>query len=98
MALGKFIKSPNEAKRYSIDYINWLDTGEYLSNATITFTPSTSTNQFLVDIDLIQANATVLSFFVFGGDAGKTYKLLVRATTSNLQVKEETVMIEVRAL
>lgn len=98
MALGKFRKTPDEAKRYSIEYSDWLDAGEYLSNATITFTPSNPVNPMLVDIDMIPENGTALSFFVFGGDAGVTYKLLVRATTTTLQVKEDIVAIEVKSL
>jgi hypothetical protein len=98
MALGKFIKSPNEAKRYSIDYVNWLDTGEYLSNATITSAPSTAVNTINIDIDLIPVGSTSLSYFFFGGDAGVTYKLLVRATTSTGQIKEDTVLLEVKSL
>lgn len=97
MALGKFIKSPNEAKRYSIDYINWLDTGEYLVNSTITPTPSTAVNTLNIDIDIIPTGATALSYFFFGGDVGVTYKLLVHTTTSTGQIKEDTVLIEVRA-
>jgi len=98
MALGKFIKSPNEAKRYSIDYVDWLDTGEYLVNATITSTPSSAVNTLNIDIDLIETGETVLSYFFFGGDAGVTYKLLVHTTTSTGQIKEDTVLVEVKSL
>ena len=28
MRLGSFVKSPVERKRYTIDYSDWLDTGE----------------------------------------------------------------------
>lgn len=98
MALGKFIKSPNEAKRYSIDYVNWLDVGEYLVNATITSTPSTAVNTINIDVDLIPTGSTALSFFFFGGDAGVNYKLLVHTTTSTGQIKEDTILLEVKSL
>lgn len=94
MALGKFIKSPNEIKRYSVDYVNWLDTGEYLSSATVT--PPAGT--LLADVGALGATPTQLSFVVTGGDAGKSYKLTVSATTTTGQVKQDTVLIEVRAL
>lgn len=96
MALGKFIKSPDEVKRYSIDYSNWLDTGEYLSAVTVTRTPSTGV--MTINPDAIGANDTDVSFFVSGGDAGVAYKILVHATTTNGQVKEDIVTIDVRAI
>lgn len=98
MALAKFKKTPNETKRYSIDYIDWLDTGEYLSTVIITATPSVATNPILVDVDLVQQGATAFSFLFSGGDTDITYKLLVRATTSASQVKEDVVAIEVKTL
>jgi hypothetical protein len=98
MALGKFMKSPNEAKRYSIDYVNWVDVGEYLVNASITSTPSTAVNAINIDIDLIPTGSTAFSFFFFGGDSGVIYKLLVRATTNTGQIKEDTILLEVKSL
>lgn len=96
MPLGKFIKSPDEIKRYSIDYSNWLDTGEYLASATVTRTPATGI--MTINVDTIGASDIDLSFFVSGGTAGVSYKLLVRAVTTNGQAKEDTVTVEVRAI
>ena len=96
MPLGKFIKSPDEIKRYSIDYSNWLDTGEYLASATVTRTPSTGL--MTINVEAIAANDVDVSFFVSGGVAGTSYKLLVRAVTTNGQAKEDTITLEVRSL
>lgn len=94
MSLGKFIKSPDEVKRYSIDYTDWLDEGEYLSSATVTRSPSTGV--MTINVDAIAANDTDLSFFVSGGTAGVTYKLLIHAVTTTGQQKEDTVLFLIR--
>ena len=39
MNLGKYYKAPDERKRYSIDYSDWLDTAERLSSVTFQVTP-----------------------------------------------------------
>lgn len=94
MALGKFVKSPDEVKRYSVDYVDWLDAGEYLRAAVVTPTPSGP----IIDVQGVTTNDTDLSFFVTGGLAGTSYKLKTRIETTNGQVKEDTVLLEVRAL
>lgn len=97
MALGKFLKTPAESKRYAIEYVDWLDAGEYLATTTIAITPTTDP-PLLCQIEPVVNTDTTASFFASGGVAGKTYKLIVSVTTTNGQIKEDAVMIEVRAL
>ena len=97
MPLGKFVKSPEEVKRYAVEYVDWLDTAEYLQSATITATPVT-TNPLIFQLQAFTANDTDLSFFVTGGVAGTTYKIVVHATTTNGQVKEDVILLEVRSI
>lgn len=97
MPLGKFIKSPEEVKRYSVEYFDWLDTGEYLQSATISATPA-SASPLTFQLQAFTANDTELSFFVTGGVAGTNYKIVVHATTTNGQVKEDVILLEVRAI
>lgn len=94
MALGKFVKSPDEVKRYSVDYSDWLDTGEYILTANVTISPSGP----IVDVQSTTTNDIDLSFFVTGGTAGTSYKLKTRVQTTNGQVKEDIIVLEVRAL
>lgn len=97
MRLGKFVKSPDEAKRYKIDYVNWLDTSEYVSSATFA-TISTNTGTITCVPDTIGATDTSLSYFVTGGNAGQTYEVRVRMITSANQVKEDTIQFQIKAL
>lgn len=94
MRLGSFIKTPAERKRYSIDYSEWLDTGETLATATFQVTPSTGTSPLIVDA--VSSNTTTVVFFVNYGENSKQYTIDVKVTTSGGQLKEDTVLFTVR--
>lgn len=96
MALGKFTKTPDEAKRYAIDYSEWLDTGEYISH--ISFNVISSVTDIVIVPGSIGATDTEVLFFVSGGTVGTTYTIAVTMTTSTNQVKQDTVVYSVRAL
>lgn len=95
MKLARFTKAPNERKRYTIDYSDWLDTGETVSTVTFSVTPST-TNILQVDAYSIASPATSVVFFVNDGADGTTYTLEISITTSGGQVKEDQVHYSVR--
>lgn len=96
MRLGKFLKTPEEIKRYTIEYANWLDSGEFLS--AISFDILSDNTGLLVFIpNNIAPNSTKISFFVTGGDDNETYRAAVSATTTAGQVKQDTIDFIVRA-
>jgi hypothetical protein len=94
--LGKFFKGPDERKRYSIDYSDWLDTGEQLSNVTFEVTP-VDADPVLIDGIAIETGAIVVAFYASRGLDGKSYKAVATATTSGGQVKEDTIQYTVKA-
>ena len=94
MRLGSFSKSPAERKRYAVDYSDWLGVGETLSSYTLTSTPS---GGMTVDGASIATGNTVLVFFISGGTAGVQYTLDVNIATSSGQIKEDTVLFNVRS-
>lgn len=97
MKLGRFTKTPIERKRYSIDYSEWLDTGETVTSVTFGVTPSTD-NILEVDAYSISTPATSVVYFVNFGAAGTTYTLDIQITTSGGQTKEDQVLYSVRDL
>lgn len=97
MKLGKFIKAPNERKRYSIDYNNWLDTGETILTRTFDVTPVT-TVPLAVDASVILAGNRGIAFYVSGGVDDETYKVVTSITTSGGQVKEDVILFQVKDL
>lgn len=95
MKLGKFIKAPGERKRYSIDYNNWLDTGEQVATKSFVITPVT-TPPLVIDASIILTGNRSIAFFVDDGLDGEIYKVVVTITTSGGQTKEDVVMFQVK--
>jgi hypothetical protein len=96
MSLGRYSKTPAERKRYAIDYSEWLDTGETVSSYIFATSPTTA-SPLVVDATSLATGNEVLVFFVSGGIDGQQYTVDVKATTSGGQVKEDTVLFNVRA-
>jgi hypothetical protein len=93
--IKKFVQHPDERKRYTVDYSEWLDTDETISSVTFEVTPTTDT-PLVVDGEEIAADEESVSFFVSAGDDGETYDVLVTATTSAGQVKTLCILFAVR--
>lgn len=96
MKLGNFPKAPAERKRYTIDYTDWLDTGETISTVTFGVTP-TGTGALGIDAYSIGSPAKTVVFFANFGLAGKQYTVTVTITTSGGQTKEDTILFSVRS-
>lgn len=102
MKLAKFLKSPAERKRYSIDYSEWLDTGELVQSIVFTVaatsgTPPTPALPLVIDAYTISSPATSIVFFANYGDEGVTYTVDVVMTTSGGQVKEDQILFVIRS-
>jgi hypothetical protein len=96
MILGKFFKSPDERKRYSIGYTDWLDSGELLSTVTFGVTPIDA-DPVVIDGIAIETGGKSVAFYASAGLDGKSYKAIATTTTSGGQVKEDTVQYTVKA-
>lgn len=96
MRLGRFTKTPNEVKRYRIEYADWLDTGEFVS--AVTFTQLSGSGTITLAPGAIPGNNTSLPFVASGGTSGVDYEVSVRITTTGNQVKEDSMIFSVRAL
>lgn len=97
MKLAKFVKSPAERKRYTIDYSEWLDTGETVQSIVFTVAPSTGTMPLEIDAFQIANPATSVVFFANYGDEGVAYTVDVIMTTSGGQIKEDQILFSVRS-
>jgi len=96
MNLGKYTKSPDERKRYSIDYDDWLDTGEQLATVTFEVTP-VDLDPVAIDGIAIETSGKSVVFYASAGLDGKSYKAIATMTTNGGQVKEDTVQYTVKA-
>lgn len=88
MAQFVFMKDDNAVLDYQFDWSGWLGVGE-----TIT------TSQMFVDSGLTldsQSNTTdVVTIWLSGGTAGKSYKVRNRVTTSAARTEERTITVRV---
>ena len=92
--LKAFNKTVVERKRYTVSYARWLDAEETLFDHAIVISPSTA--PALIAEDAFSSNFdTEISFFLKGGAAGTIYDVRLIATTSDGQVKEDTLQMAV---
>lgn len=95
MPLKKYVQTPGERKRYTINYSEWLDTGEALISVVFT-PPGGGVAPLVVDDVMITPDTLGVQYYVSGGDDGSQYEVLVTATTGTGQIKEDTVLFTVR--
>lgn len=96
MRLAKFVKTPNENKRYVVDYTNWLDTGETISSGVLSVSPATSP-ALTAGTLTINAGGKSVNFFIAAGKDGSDYTVTLQVTTSIGQIKEDTILYSARA-
>lgn len=91
--IGKYTKSAVERKRYTIDYSNWLDTGETVTAMAFATAPMDA-NPAQVDTFALLSGSLV-QIFISGGLAGAItqYLIDVQMHTSAGQLKEDTITI-----
>lgn len=101
MALGKYTKTPDERKRYTIDYTDWLDEGEAVSTVTYEVTlangDAATGSPVVIDEDSVDGDATGAIFFASEGEDGEQYKVVATMTTSGGQVREDAILFNVKA-
>lgn len=83
-----------ERKRYTISYDRWLDPDEQLSDTA--FLASPTTDPLLVAEGAVMSNNNrEVTFFMEGGVPGTVYLVKVVATTSEGQIKEDDIQVEI---
>lgn len=96
MSLKKYVKSGTERKRYSIEYSDWLDTGETLASVTFSVLNNTVATPLVIDDVMIDPSVTLVQYYSSGGADNVNYEVLATAVTSDGQTKEATILFAVR--
>lgn len=96
MPLKKYVKATNERKRYSIDYSDWLDVGELLTNVAFTIPTNNVTTPLVVDDIAIMPDGLGVQYYVSGGAAGDQYEVVATASTTGAQIKVDDLLFTVR--
>ena len=90
--LGSFIQTPDEMKRYSIVYSDWLDPEETLSSASYEIDNVTTPPLAITSLTIADSFAT---FFVSGGVHQEVYKVVIEVETSDGQIKQDAIMFSI---
>jgi hypothetical protein len=96
--LGKFVQTSSEKKEKVLDYSDWLAAGENLTNLAFTITPlgNSTQNAPVVVTWTINTPANTANIFISGGDNGSQYKIVVTATTSATQIKQDEILLDIK--
>lgn len=98
-ALAKFVKDPNETKRYVVTWEDWLDTGEVLESAVFEISVDTGPDDaipMVIDGFALSTDLLAVIFYASGGDSGTIYKIIIRVNTTSGQIKEDYILMSVR--
>jgi hypothetical protein len=96
MALVKYVKDPTDNKKYSVDYDDWLEAAETISDWEFSISPVSAGTPLVVTNDATLAGDRSLEFFVGGGVANVTYGILLTITTSEGQIRQDRLVYVVR--
>lgn len=86
--MADFVKDPDEVLDYTVDWSNWLATGETIS--TSTFTPDAGITK-----DSETNGNTAGTVWLSGGTAGESYSVTNRITTTDSRTAERSFVIDV---
>lgn len=94
MRIGKFAKAPGDRKKYTVDYSQWLDNQELITDVQ-SFVPD---DEFGIYVDglLVSTDGKSLDMFVSGGQESVSYDLGLRIETSGNQIKDDYITFVVR--
>jgi hypothetical protein len=83
------VKDPQDTVWYTVDWTEWLATGETVSSTAWTV-PAGITQ------DAVTATSKTSLIKLSGGSPGVTYKIACKATTSSSQVVERSFLVPVK--
>lgn len=89
--LGKFKQSPNEKKRYVMDYSLDLDTGETISSIASTVITPAGASAIVCNGVAIAPSGTQFVYYISGGTDAYTYEVQFLVTTSLGKILEGVV-------
>jgi hypothetical protein len=107
MALKKFIKDPNAKLDYVLDWSDWLATGDTVSSAAATVSPTgglmisgTAAGTFSnsASVSLTVTSSYLVTVWAKDGTAGSSYDITVRVTTASGRIDDRTITITCREM
>jgi hypothetical protein len=95
MMLGRYRQQPGERRKRGIDYTDFLEESEEVTNVTAAVTPEDADSPFVISNIAIDPDGLEWAYFSEGGNAGTTYAVLFTVTTNGGQRKQDTVEFDI---
>lgn len=92
MKLGTFRQTPQEKKRFTISYGDWLETGEVVASVAYAITPVT-TIPLIIEASAVDVDGLGITFYISGGEDQTEYQINVLMQTDAGQRKEDYIKI-----
>ena len=101
--LDRFLKQPDEIKKYQIDYSEWLNTGERIISVsqvvTILNPAASDVGEPTLTVGVTQIlNGDLYEYYLSSGTHNKKYKITFLADTTDSQRVESEIEFKVRDL
>lgn len=94
MILGRYRQQPGERRKRGIDYSDFLEAGEILTNVTAEV-DNTTDPPLVIDGIVIDPDGTEFAYFTSGGAHGESYSVEFTLTTNGNQIKKDTVEFDI---
>lgn len=94
MILGRYRQQPGERRKRGIDYDDFLETGEIITDVTAEVSTADGA-AFVVDDIVIDPAGKKFAYYAQGGVGGMTYVVEFSITTNGGQIKQDTVEFDV---
>ena len=95
MMLGRYRQQPGEKRKRGIDYSDFLEDSEEVTNVTASVTPETDTPFVVTNIAIDPEEGKEWAYFTEGGEDGITYAVLFTVFTNGGQRKQDTVEFDI---
>lgn len=95
MILGRYRQKPGETRKRGVDYIDFLEDDEEVTNVTASVTPETDTPFVITNIVIDPEEGKEWAYFAGGGEHGETYSVEFTVTTNGGQTKKDTIEFDV---
>lgn len=95
MKFSTWKQTPQEKKRFTIAYTDWLADGEVIDNVTYAI-DNVTTPPLLVESSTVNGDGLGITFYISGGLDEEQYQLRILAETDAGQRKEDyfTIVVE----
>lgn len=94
MILGRYRQQPGERRKRGIDYDDFLETGEVITDVAASVSPTTDT-PLVIDGIVVDPDGKEFAYFTSGGEAGISYSVEFAVDTNGNQLKRDTVEFDI---